>query len=69
MSRNYDIGDKVVDKASMRMGTVIDLVEERDEEGNITNLGAKMDFGDGQTDWVSGDNVAKMLVETESGND
>ena len=64
MSRNYDIGDKVVDKASMRMGTVIDLVEERDEEGNITYLGAKMDFGDGQTDWVSGDNVAKMLVET-----
>lgn len=62
--RTFDIGDRVADKESMRMGTVVDLVEERNEQGDITYLGAKIDFGNGIVDWVSGDNVTKLLLES-----
>ena len=48
--RNFDIGDRVADNQSMRMGTVIDLVEERNEQGDITYIGAKIDFGNGIVD-------------------
>ena len=62
--RTFDIGDRVADKESMRMGTVVDLVEERNEQGDITYLGAKIDFGNGIVDWVSGDSVTKLLLES-----
>ena len=65
MSRGYEIGDKAVDKQSMRMGTVVDLVEEFDDSGNTTYHAAKIDFGNGTVDWISGDNVTSLLMETE----
>tara|TARA_Y100001937_G_scaffold13929_2_gene18526 strand:+ start:5679 stop:5876 length:198 start_codon:yes stop_codon:yes gene_type:complete len=63
MSFEYSIGDKVADKQSMRMGTVVDLVEERDPDGTLTYRGVKMEFEDGTSDWITGDRVAKMLLE------
>tara|TARA_R100000458_G_C8140671_1_gene152021 strand:- start:383 stop:580 length:198 start_codon:yes stop_codon:yes gene_type:complete len=61
---NYQVGDKAVDKQSMRMGTIIDLVEEYDEQGNQTYYAAKIDFGDGTSDWINGNNITKLLMET-----
>ena len=63
MSFEYSIGDKVADKQSMRMGTVVDLVEERDPDGTLTYRGVKMAFEDGTSDWITGDRVVKMLLE------
>jgi len=59
----YDIGNKVVEKQSKRTGKIIDLVEEHDSEGNITYRSLKIQFEDGQSDWISDDNVAIMLLE------
>jgi hypothetical protein len=58
---NYNIGDKVVEKQSKRSGKVIDLVEEFDNEGNETYI--KIQFEDGQTDWIPNSNVTVMLLE------
>jgi len=63
MSFDYQIGDKAVDKQSMRMGTIVDLVEECNESGESTYNAAKIDFGDGTTEWVNGDNITKLLLE------
>ena len=60
---NYNIGDKVVEKQSKRPGKVIDLVEEFDNEGNETYRAIKIQFEDGQADWISNDNVTVMLLE------
>ncbi len=62
-SFEYNIGDKVADRQSMRMGTVMDLVEERDPNGKLTYMGVKMAFEDGTSDWIAGDRVVKMLLE------
>ena len=59
----YDIGNKVVEKKSKRTGKIIDLVEEFDSEGNITYRSVKIQFEDGQSDWVPDDNIAIMLLE------
>tara|TARA_B100001094_G_scaffold333417_1_gene411887 strand:+ start:27780 stop:27995 length:216 start_codon:yes stop_codon:yes gene_type:complete len=63
MSFDYQVGDKAVDKQSMRMGTIIDLVEEFNESGESTYNAAKIDFGDGTTEWVNGENMTKLLLE------
>tara|TARA_Y100000296_G_scaffold77365_1_gene98937 strand:+ start:842 stop:1036 length:195 start_codon:yes stop_codon:yes gene_type:complete len=60
---SYNIGDKVVEKASKRTGEIIDLVEERDLEGNITYRSVEIQFEDGQKDWISDDGIAIMLLE------
>ena len=60
---NYNIGDKVVEKQSKRTGKVIDLVEEFDNEGNETYHAVKIQFEDGQTDWIPNNNVTVMLLE------
>ena len=63
MSNKYGIGDKVVEKQSKRTGKITDLVEEHDNEGNITYRSMKIQFEDGQSDWVADDNVTTMLLE------
>jgi len=60
---SYNIGDKVVEKESKRTGKIVDLVEERDLEGNITYRSVKILFEDGQKDWIPDDNIAIMLLE------
>ena len=59
----FGIGDKVVEKQSKRTGKVTDLVEEHDNEGNITYRSVKIQFEDGQTDWMPDEDVAVMLLE------
>lgn len=59
----YGIGDTVVEVASKRTGKVTDLVEEYDNEGNITYRSVKIQFEDGQSDWIADDNVTTMLLE------
>jgi|TARA_Y100000034_G_C6759275_1_gene338037 hypothetical protein len=59
----YNIGDKIVEVNSKRTGKIIDLVEERDNEGNITYRSVKVQFEDGQSDWMADDNVTTMLLE------
>ena len=59
----YNIGDKIVEVNSKRTGKIIDLVEERDNEGNITYRSVKVQFEDGQSDWMTDDNVTTMLLE------
>ncbi len=60
---SYDIGDKVVEKHSKRTGKVIDLNEEFDDEGHKTYSSIKIQFKDGQTDWITEENVTTMLLE------
>ena len=60
---NYDIGDKVVEKHSKRAGKVMDLIEEFDDEGHKTYGSIKIQFNDGQTDWITEENVITMLLE------
>ena len=60
---SYNIGDKVVEKHSKRTGKVIDLVEEFDNEGNESYCAVKIQFEDGQSDWISNDNITIMLLE------
>tara|TARA_Y100000310_G_scaffold140235_1_gene139606 strand:- start:5 stop:199 length:195 start_codon:yes stop_codon:yes gene_type:complete len=60
---SYNIGDKVVEKESKRTGKIVDLVEERDLEGNITYRSVEIQFEDGQKDWISDDGIAIMLLE------
>jgi len=64
MIKYIKIGDKIVDSESMRMGTIVDLVEELDADGNMTYQSAKIDFSNGDIDWISGDRVTKLLLET-----
>ena len=59
----FGIGDKVVEKQSKRTGKITDLVEEHDNEGNITYRSVKIQFEDGQTDWMPDEDVAVMLLE------
>ena len=63
---SYSIGDKVVEKHSKRTGKVTDLVEEFDNEGHKTYCSVKIQFEDGQTDWITEDNVTTMLLEKNS---
>ena len=60
---NYNIGDKVVEKHSRRTGKIIDLVEEFDNEGNESYCAVKIQFEDGQSDWIPNNNVTIMLLE------
>ena len=60
---SYNIGDKVVEKESKRTGKIVDLVEEHDLEGNLTYRSVKIQFEDGQNDWISDDSIAVMLLE------
>ena len=53
----------MVEKQSKRSGKVIDLVEEFDNEGNETYHAVKIQFEDGQTDWIPNNNVTVMLLE------
>ena len=59
----YGIGDTVVEITSKRTGKITDLVEEHDNEGNVTYRSVKIQFEDGQTDWTAVDNVTTMLLE------
>jgi len=54
--REVKIGDKVVDKGSMRMGVVVELNE---DNGQI-----RVDFS-GDVDWIEEGMATKMLLETE----
>jgi len=59
----YGIGDKIIEKQSKRMGKVTDLVEEHDSDGNISYRSVKVQFEDGQSDWITDDNITTMLLE------
>mgnify|MGYP003114618190 CR=1 FL=1 len=69
MSTNYEIGDQIVERESKRRGTILDLLEERDSDtGNITYSAIKVQFPDGETDWVNTERVSMMLVENDCTN-
>ena len=50
------VGDRVVDKESMRMGVVLELNE---DTGQL-----RVDFS-GDIDWIEEGSATKMLLETE----
>ena len=60
----YNIGDSIVERDSKRKGKVLDLLEEKDSNtGNITYSAVKVQFPDGETDWINTEKVSIMLVE------
>ena len=64
----YSIGDKVIDSTSKRQGKIVDIVEEKDNDGNVSYAAAKIKFESGESDWVNNDKIVFLLVEDDIHN-
>ena len=63
----YNIGDSIVERDSKRKGKILDLLEEKNPNtGDITYSAVKVQFPDGETDWINTEKVSIMLIENSS---
>jgi len=61
MSKQYEIGESVVNRITMKQGTVVDA---QDSEDNMVTENVKIKYDSGETEWVSANSVSQMLTET-----
>lgn len=53
----YNIGENVIDRNSLKTGTIVNLNEEEKT--------FEIKFDDGSTAWITEENVSKFLLETD----
>jgi len=61
MSKQYEIGESVVNRITMKQGTVVDA---QDDDSNMVTENVKIKYDSGETEWVSANSVSQMLTET-----
>ena len=66
MSKQYEIGESVVNRITMKQGTVVDA---QDSEDNMVTENVKIKYDSGETEWVSASTVSQMLTETNPASD
>jgi len=59
--KQYEIGESVVNRITMKQGTVVDA---QDSEDNMVTENVKIKYDSGETEWVSANSVSQMLTET-----
>jgi len=53
----YNVGENVIDRSSLKTGTIVNLNEQEKT--------FEIKFDDGSTGWITEDNVSKFLLETD----
>jgi len=64
--KQYEIGESVVNRITMKQGTVVDA---QDSEDNMVTENVKIKYDSGETEWVSASTVSQMLTETNPASD
>lgn len=59
--KRYEIGESVINRITLKKGTVIDA---QDSEDNLITDNVKIKYDSGETEWVSTNSVSQMLTET-----